>query len=183
MPFEKLEYKRSWIKPEDFKTHLSGEDAVRADLQYHPDAVAEYINDKLLPTLRSPEGVAELGGTGEGNLNTRLNAMAARISQAEADIKNVSMGDTPEAIRAAEFSFEADQWEDAVEFYRLWIDKSVHKRANANFGYTLRMWDNTLLRTGTWATAGTGLWYDPSSESVVLISPVAYKGSIVFFGV
>ena len=183
MPLENLTYGRSWTIKDDFPTHQTSETAVRADLQYHPDAVADYINNKLLPTLRSPEGVAELGGTGEGNLNTRLNAMAARISTAEDAIKDVSLGDTPEAIRATVFSFDVTHWVEAGAIHQLWIAPAVHKRKNSNFGYTLKMNVEGIEQTGTWATAGTVLWYDQDTGSIVLNSPVAYKGSIVFFGV
>ena len=48
-----LEYERVWTNRQDFKTYEDSEDEVRADLQYHPNVIKDYINQWLLPNLNT----------------------------------------------------------------------------------------------------------------------------------
>lgn len=45
-----LSFLRDWTNPADFPTVEPDEAAVRADLQYHPDAIKKYINETLIPS-------------------------------------------------------------------------------------------------------------------------------------
>ena len=48
-----LTYTRTWLSADDFPTIEPDETKVREDLQFHPDAVKDYINDKLLPSYNN----------------------------------------------------------------------------------------------------------------------------------
>lgn len=45
-----LSFLRDWTNPADFPTVEPDEATVRADLQYHPDAIKKYINETLIPS-------------------------------------------------------------------------------------------------------------------------------------
>ena len=45
-----LSFLRDWTNPADFPTVEPDEATVRADLQYHPDAIKDYINGTLIPS-------------------------------------------------------------------------------------------------------------------------------------
>lgn len=45
-----LSFLRDWTNPADFPTVEPDEATVRADLQYHPDAIKSYINETLIPS-------------------------------------------------------------------------------------------------------------------------------------
>ena len=45
-----LSFLRDWTNPADFPTVEPDEATVRADLQYHPDAIKNYINETLIPS-------------------------------------------------------------------------------------------------------------------------------------
>ena len=50
MGLSRLSFLRDWTNPADFPTVEPDEAKVRADLQYHPDAIKEYINKTLIPS-------------------------------------------------------------------------------------------------------------------------------------
>ena len=50
MGLSHLSFLRDWKNPADFPTVEPDEATVRADLQYHPDAIKEYINKTLIPS-------------------------------------------------------------------------------------------------------------------------------------
>lgn len=50
MGLSHLSFRRDWKNPADFPTVEPDEATVRADLQYHPDAIKEYINKTLIPS-------------------------------------------------------------------------------------------------------------------------------------
>ena len=45
MAIKALEFEKKWTNPTDFPTYEPDEEQVRADLQYHPNAIAAYINE------------------------------------------------------------------------------------------------------------------------------------------
>lgn len=53
MAISDLVYQRVWTNREQFPTYEGSEDQVRLDLQYHPDAIKNFINDTLLPALNA----------------------------------------------------------------------------------------------------------------------------------
>lgn len=50
MALNLLSFNRDWKNPADFPTVEPDETTVRADLQYHPDAIKDYINETLVPS-------------------------------------------------------------------------------------------------------------------------------------
>lgn len=50
MGLRRLSFLRDWKNPADFPTVEPDEATVRADLQYHPDAIKNYINETLIPS-------------------------------------------------------------------------------------------------------------------------------------
>lgn len=50
MGLSHLSFRRDWKNPADFPTVEPDEATVRADLQYHPDAIKDYINETLIPS-------------------------------------------------------------------------------------------------------------------------------------
>lgn len=50
MGLKLLSFLRDWKNPADFPAVEPDEAAVRADLQYHPDAIKKYINETLIPS-------------------------------------------------------------------------------------------------------------------------------------
>ena len=50
MGLSHLSFLRDWRNPADFPTVEPDETKVRADLQYHPDAIKDYINGTLIPS-------------------------------------------------------------------------------------------------------------------------------------
>ena len=50
MGLRRLSFLRDWKNPADFPTVEPDEATVRADLQYHPDAIKDYINGTLIPS-------------------------------------------------------------------------------------------------------------------------------------
>lgn len=52
-------FTKDWTNPTDFPTIVSGETQVRADMQLLHDEAKAYINNTLLPQLRSSANLAE----------------------------------------------------------------------------------------------------------------------------
>ena len=50
MGLSRLSFLRDWRNPADFPTVEPDEATVRADLQYHPEAIKDYINETLIPS-------------------------------------------------------------------------------------------------------------------------------------
>ena len=72
MSLEKLEFARSWENSADFPTFEENETKVREDLQYHPNAIRDFING-LIDTLLA-EGVLEITRTDGATMKyVRLN--------------------------------------------------------------------------------------------------------------
>ena len=51
MAVDSLSFTKVWTEPSDFPTFESSEDKVREDLQFHPDAIKDYINEQIVPAL------------------------------------------------------------------------------------------------------------------------------------
>ena len=185
MAIKTLEYEKLWTEPNDFATKETSETKVREDLQYHPNAVRTYINDILIPSLIGAEGSANIGH-GEGStLAAKIQQMDLRADELRRDLENVTLGDTPESIRAVEVKFEIGDWvwADWLGTYVLSIAPGVHKRTGSRFGCTINMWDGYRYRSGLWATACTGAFYVEENQYIGLASDCTYKGSVVFYGV
>lgn len=185
MAFTKLNYGRDWTKAEDFPTYQSDEAQVRADLQYHPDAVKDYINNTLLKALEAKKAASALGamdGEAAATIQNVLNSHAERIAQLAEDIREAASGGVPSVVQSTTVNFEADSWATATDGTpRLSIPKTSHKRENANFGYNLYHKDGNVYRSGTWGTASTRVVYH-NSGVITVTADEAYSGKIVFFG-
>ena len=69
---KKLSYGRTWLSSSDFPAVQENEAEVRADLQYHPDAIKDYINE--LVSKLEEYGVLEITRTDGATMNyIRLN--------------------------------------------------------------------------------------------------------------
>lgn len=186
MAFTKLSYKKDWNRAEDFPTYQTDETQVRADLQYHPDAVKEYINNTLLYSLEAKDAAAELGAAADGTKTTIqsvLDSHKASIAQLKEDIETVASGGVPSVVMSSLVTFSTDSWATVpdTETLTLTIPKSDHNRENASFGYNLYQQVDGAYKSGTWGTAATRVVYN-SGGSITLTADEAYSGKIVFFG-
>jgi len=185
VPFTRLEYEKSWKRSEDFPTYEGDETKVREDMQYHPDAVKDFLNDTLMAELEGPGGAGKLGDSQKGTVEQSLAEAFRRLDAADSDIKNLAGGESPESVRAAVVTFTAEGWveDETGGLYELRILSSQHKRLNDAFGFKLQHLVGEGYRTNSWAIAGTDVGYDRDSGDVILTSSVAYTGAITFFGV
>lgn len=185
MAFPKLEYTRLWTRDSDFAKYVDSETQVREDLQYHPDAIATYINDVLLPAMQGTEGAANIGDTYSGTVAGTIRQIKSELEEQAEAIVNLSLGDSPESIRSATVTFEKNDWArpEAGKPYELCVPRYIHKRADSGFGYKLQMFLGGVYVTNTWGTAGTGVNYDEANGDIILTSETQYDGAAVFFGI
>jgi len=173
--FQRLIYQKDWKRPEDFPTYEDSEAQVRADLQFHPDAVRDFLNNVLLPALEGGKGAAELK-TADGPLQTVLDRI-------KADIQALAAGGVPSVSQCVKVGFARADWaSDGKGAFALAVPKEVHKRGGAAFGY--KLWQN--LGDGpdnrTWNVVSTRV-VRRADGVITLTAPEAYDGEIVFFGV
>ena len=184
MAFKELNYRKVWTSAEDFPTYENDEQQVRADMQYHPDAVKDYINNQLLKELAAKGAAAELGAVNEGaaaTVQSVLDAHKSKLDQLKEDIETVASGGTPELVKSTPVSFSAGSWAAVSGAVQLTIPKSDHKRENGNFGYNLYQLVDGVYRSGTWGTVSTRVVYN-AGGSIILTADEPYTGKIVFFG-
>ncbi|MCI7473649.1 MAG: hypothetical protein MSB10_08245 [Clostridiales bacterium] len=74
--------------------------------------------------------------------------------------------------------FTSGQWSGGT----LRIGASSHGLKSGAFHYVLQQRVSDVLKSGTWAVAGTSVTYESESGDVVLTSVTAFDGSITFFG-
>jgi len=178
MAFARLHYKKDWNNPDDFPTHEDSEAQVRLDLQFHPDAVRDYVNDTLLPALENGQGAAELGTT-EGPLQAVLDAV-------KADLQALAAGGVPSVSQCVRVDFEEEGWTREGEDgpYTLAIAREAHRRYGAAFGFNLWHRVDGELRNDTWSVWETRVCAPVDGDGTIrLSSPEPFAGEIVFFGV
>lgn len=183
MAFKRLTFGRDWTKETDFPTYQDSEEQVRADLQYHPNALRDFINGLLdeLEARTASESVGALNGDAVSTVQSVLNAHAEQMKQLADDIRTVSGGGVPSVIKSSTVTFSAESWAVIDNAATLTIPQSDHKRESAGFGYNLYQLVGGVYRGGTWAAAATRVTYN-SGGSVTLTADAAYTGKIVFFG-
>ena len=185
MALTKLEYRKVWTSNTDFPTYQTDEEQVRADMQYHPDAVKDYINNTLLKALEAKGAAAELGAADadgvKGTVQSVLDSHNTSLKQLKEDIETVASGGVPSVLQNTAVAFTADSWATVSGVATLTIAKSEHKRETANFGYNLYQLVSGTYKSGTWGTAATRVTYN-SGGSITLTADEAYSGKIVFFG-
>ena len=184
MAWTKLNYDKNWTRAEDFSAYEENEEQVRADLQYHPDAIRSFLNDTLLPALEGKTAAAELGAMSDGaaaTVQSVLDSHKSELMQLKEDIETVASGGVPSAVMSTAVTFSVDSWATVSGAAQLTIPKSDHKRENANFGFNLYQQANGEYRSGTWGAAATRVVY-AGNGSITLTADEAYSGKIVFFG-
>lgn len=99
MAFTKLTYEKDWNRAEDFPTYEGSEQQVRADLQYHPDAIMEFINETLLEELEGETGAANVGDSHEGTVALTLADLYARLDNLRTELEQAVLdGLLPEGV-------------------------------------------------------------------------------------
>ena len=187
MAFERLTFLKDWTNSEDFPTHEDSEAQVREDLQFHPNAIRDYLNKVLLAALEDASASRHLGAsvTGvSGTLQDVLDAYLARFVALDKAVVDLAAGDAPEAVKSAVAAFSDAGWvENAAGLYELRLTQSAHKRLGDGFGYHLQSDLDGEYRGGTWETVGTAVSYDAATGDMVLTAEQPYSGRITFFGV
>jgi hypothetical protein len=180
-----LDYRKVWTSSADFPTYQTDEEQVRADLQYHPDAVKDYINKTLLKALEDKSAAAELGAAdadgAKGTVQSVLDSHNVSLKQLKEDLETVAGGGVPSVLQNTSVPFDADSWVTVSGTATLTIAKSEHKRETPNFGYNLYQLVSGTYKSGTWGTAATRVTYN-ADGSITLTADEAYSGKIVFFG-
>ena len=184
MAFTRLKFQKDWRREADFPTYQDSEEQVRADLQYHPDALRDFLNDELLPALENKGAAALLGaaiGEGAATIQSVLDRHAENLTQLAEDITTLAAGGVPAVVRGAEVKFSDESWAVLNGMATLTIPESEHKRSGAAFGYNLYQLVDGVYKSGTWGTAATRVSYS-AGGSITLTADEAYSGKIVFFG-
>lgn len=184
MAFTRLDYERNWTKAEDFPTHESSEVQVRADMQYHPNAVRDFLN-ALLDALESAAAAQSLGAADEkgaaATLQSILDSHADALAMLRDDVETLAGGGVPLSAQCTEVKFKKANWVSTTDGVKLVIARSDHNRVRSSFGYNIYQLVNNIYRSGTWGAAATRVTYN-SDGSITLAADQAYTGKIVFFG-
>lgn len=186
MAFKRLNFLKHWTNSEDFPTYEDSEAQVREDLQFHPDAIRDYLNNILLAALEDPSAMDHIGaaaGEVSGTLADVLADYLAHLERLDQSVIDLAAGEAPEAVRAAAVAFDLSHWTAAEGDYELRLTRQQHKRQNSGFGYHLQSFVGDGYRGGTWETAGTAVIYDEETGDMVLKGENPYSGRIVFLGV
>ena len=185
MAFSRLSYAKVWTNSRDFPSYEGSETQVRADMQYHPDAVKQFINSVLLPELESSKGAGLIGDDRKGTVALTLADIYKVLADHEEDIKDLAGGEAPESIRGVRLTFALTDWalSDDGSYYKIVFSKDDHKRASNAFGYVLSYLSGGSYKKNTWATAGTDVRYSASTNEITLRTAEPYAGAVAFFGV
>lgn len=182
MPFSRLKYEKVWTSSSDFPTYEGSETQVREDMQYHPDAVKKFINEKFFPELEG-SGAAAMIGAGAGlTLEQALARIGQQLETHGEDIKNLALGEPANSVRAALVEFSAEEWGDTAP-YTLVMPYEQHKRLNEAYGFRLQTLVDGTYVTNTWAAAETQVSFDAETKEIRMTSAEPYAGRVVFFGV
>ena len=185
MAFNRLSYGKVWTNSKDFPSYESSETQVRADMQYHPDAVKDFINNVLLPELESGEGAGLIGDKRKGTMALTVEDIYKVLDEHAEDIKDLAGGETPESLRGVRLTFGVTDWvlSDDGAYYKIVFSKDAHKRTSNSFGYVLSYLSGGSYKKNTWATAGTDVRYSAATQEIILRTSEPYAGAVAFFGV
>lgn len=185
MSFDKLSFEKSWTSAKDFPTYQDSEERVRADMQYHPDALRDYLNNVLIPALEAKTAAASLGAqaaNGDGTtVQIILNGIATELSTLAEDITTLTSGGVPAKVRCVPVAFTAESWVGTSDGVSLTIAQSEHKRNDDRFGYNIYQLVDGVYRGGMWGAASTRVTYNDGGM-ITLAADAAFSGKIVFFG-
>ena len=184
MAFTRLTYEKDWTRVEDFPTYESNEAQVREDMQYHPNAVKEFLN-ALLDVLEGKAAAASLGASDDNgasaSLQGVLDAHAQTMAALRNDVDTLAGGGVPVSAQSVEVEFQETSWMSITGGAELLITQSDHKRTRAAFGYNIYQLVDDTYRSAVWGAAATRVTYN-SDGSITLTTDQAYDGKIVFFG-
>jgi hypothetical protein len=154
-------------------------------MQYHPDAVKQYINSVLLPELESGEGAGMIGDKRKGTIALTVTDIYNVLDKHAEDIKDLAGGETPESLRGVRLAFALTDWvlSDDGSTYKIVYSKNQHKRTNDSFGYQLFCRSSGVYKSNTWATANTDVRYSSNTQEITLRTTEPYAGAAAFFGV
>lgn len=178
MGLKLLSFFRDWTNPADFPTVEPDEATVRADLQYHPDAIKNYINETLIPSHDSltyakhshdnktvldgitANDVAKWRGTIGATyiaVDSTDDAIFTVNGETYADIQALIDADKPVVVR----------FDDGLDFYyfetfRFSDSSGVHMRLNFRCVMGSIVYTLTLRDDNTWVFRETSL----QSESI-----------------
>ena len=182
MAFDRLAFGKVWTSEADFPTYQDSEEQVRADLQYHPNAIRDFIN-KLLTALENKTAAGNIGALKDGvssNVQSVLDSHADEMERLAEDIRIVAGGGAPSVVKSSTVAFTTDSWATVGGKTTLTIPQSDHGRDSASFGYNIYQLVDGVYRSGTWGVVATRVTYN--SSNIVLTTDEAYSGKIVFFG-
>jgi hypothetical protein len=99
MAFTKLAFERDWNRVEDFPTYQDSEQQVRADFQYHPDAILKFINETLLKELEAKTASANIGDSHKGTVALTLADLYALLDNLRTELEQAVLnGLLPEGV-------------------------------------------------------------------------------------
>lgn len=184
MAFTRLEYEKDWTRAEDFATHENSELQVRADLQYHPNAVRDFIN-AMLSALESEAAAASLGALDKNGASATMQSVldhhADTLALLRDDMDVLAGGGVPLSAQCAEVKFTKTSWLSMESGVKLTIPQSAHQRNRSSFGFNIYQLVDNAYRSGTWGAAATQVAYN-ADGSITLTADQAYAGKIIFFG-
>lgn len=99
-----LEYEKVWTDSVDFPRYEPSEEQVRKDMQYHPDAIKDYINKVLIPAVSETYGEASVRAEQEQarqEAEAERQAAEAARQEAEAQREAAETGYVAQAQTAA----------------------------------------------------------------------------------
>lgn len=184
MAFTRLTYEKDWTRAEDFPTYESDEVKVREDMQYHPNAVKDFLN-ALLDALEGKTAAASLGASDDkgaaATLQSVLDAHTTTLAGLRDDVDTLAGGGVPLSAQSVEVKFQRTSWVSTSGGVKLLIAQSDHKRTRETFGYNIYQLADGIYNSGTWGAAATRVTCN-SDGSIMLTTDQAYDGKIVFFG-
>lgn len=183
MAFNRLTFSRDWTKETDFPTYQDSEEQVREDLQYHPNALRDFINS-LLAALEERTAAASIGAMNDDKavtIQSVLNLYADKLADLAEDIRTVSGGGVPELVKSTAVTFAQESWINTSSGVSMTIAKTEHKRDSENFGYTIYQLADGIYQGGAGSAALTRVICN-ADGSITLTADEAYSGKIVFFG-
>lgn len=188
MSFTRLEFEKKWTDTpwtgEDapFPTYQDSEALIRADLQYHPDAILAFLNG-FLDALEDPGAAAAIGADFNGTTGKLTDVLAAQLALIQANassIETLSSGGVPELLKGTRVPFSAGDWTEEEGVCTLSIPADTHKRAGECFTFTVWQDTDSGPDSGTWAAGTTAVLFGP--QAVTLKSDLPYDGAVTFFG-
>lgn len=187
MAFTRLEFQKHWTSAEDFPTYQSDESKVREDMQYHPNALRDFVN-ALIDEMEAKGAASSIGATSENGavltVQSFLNILSDDVAAVKEDIETLAAGGVPATAQSVEVSFTEESWvrSKLTDPWTMTILPEDHKRMRSAFGSEIYHLVDNEFRNSTWGTATTKVTYNDSNGNITLSSESPYSGKIVFFG-